>query len=331
MDKRGKQRSQYGKEKKAESTYGMIPTPRAMSQSVYKAGVTSRPISDTDIGPALQVLQSKNYKIIDKLGEGNYAKVFRVRSLENRDLAVKIIDLAKTSKNYRLKFFPREVEVLQKLRHKNITAIYEIFTAHTMVFIFMEYCSNGTAADLLKQFKELPDWICKPFFTQLVEALHYMHSLNIAHRDIKLENILLDRQTNPKLTDFSYSLYVEKDGQGNTILSKTFCGSLPYIPPEILLEKPYDPKAADIWSLGVCLYILLNNTLPFKFDDIQNMIRCQLNREYKFKARVENSISDKCKDLLKKMLEPDFKQRITTIGIMLHPWLSSRDERPQQQ
>lgn len=125
------------------------------------------------------------------------------------------------------------------------------------------------------------------------------------------------------MTDFSYSLICKSDKSNKIALSLTFCGSLPYTAPEILQETPYDPKVSDVWSLGVCLYVMLNDGLPFKFDDIHFMLKCQLARNWKFKNRVVNKLSDEVKDLVKLMLEPDVRLRIDAYTILQHPWIKS--------
>ena len=317
--------------KENESTYDKtaIGVATGFSTSIYKKSpgaaqkqkTKSIYVPGQDIGPAGYVLASKGFRVLEKCGSGNYAKVYKIRSPDDKDYAVKIIDLSKTSKNYRVRFLPRELEILARLQHRSIVQIYEILQSSKMIFIFMEYTPNGTVADFLRQFRAIPEYVCKPMFSQIVEALHYMHSLWIAHRDLKLENILIDKYGQPKLTDFSYSLVCQKDEMGNLIPSRTFCGSLPYIPPEVLQEHEYDPRVADVWSIGVCLYVMLNDGLPFKFHDIASMLQCQLTKNWKFKARVATQISDVAKDLVTRMLEPDVKLRITCAEIVIHPWI----------
>jgi serine kinase len=321
----------HGKEN--ESTYEKFSQVNAdgFSTSIYKKAVVpidpkknknkSIYVPGTDIGPAGYVLTNKGFKVLEKCGAGNYAKVYKVRSNDDKDYAVKIIDLSKTSKNYRVRFLPRELDILARLQHRSIVQIYEILQSSKMIFIFMEYTPNGTVADFLRQFRAIPEYVCKPMFAQIVDALNYMHAQYIAHRDLKLENILIDKYGQPKLTDFSYSLVCAKDEIGNVQLSRTFCGSLPYIPPEVLQEHEYDPRAADVWSLGVCLYVMLNDGLPFKFHEITVMLQSQLTKDWKFKSRVANQVSDVAKDLVSRMLDPDVKARITTVEIIGHPWI----------
>lgn len=185
----------------------------------------------------------------------------------------------------------------------------------------MEFAPNGTLGDFIRRNGAIPEWMAKPLMLQIANALHYLHASGIAHRDVKLENIMLDKFQNPKLTDFSYSLVCLRDPTtGNFAINKTFCGSLPYMPPEILKKTPYDPKASDIWSLGVCLFIILNDRVPFRFNDIMAMVKSQLAREWAFKGHIKEATSEECKDLVNRMLDPNQATRITAIQITEHPW-----------
>ena len=304
----------------ASSTYG-AHTIVGVSHSFYAHDQkTSGPPDLDKDGAWAQFLTQKAYKIVDKVGAGNYANVYRVRTASNKEMAVKIIDVNKVSKRYKTRFLPRELNILSKIRHKNIVEIYSIQKSASFIFFFMEYTPNGTLGDFIRRNRAMPEWMCKPMFSQIVEAIHYMHSLGIAHRDLKLENILLDKFSNPKLTDFSYAVIFD-DVAGHSSLSDTFCGSIPYMPPEILEKRAYDPKLADIWSLGVCIFIMLNDRLPFRFQDIRTMIKLQHNKQYAYKQRIEKTLSSQCKDCVSRMLEPDVKHRITSVGLILHPWL----------
>ena len=312
----------------------------------------------------------KRYKITHLVGTGNYARVYRALSASGRELAVKSINLSKTSENYKQKFLPRELTILKKINHVNICKIYEIIQIADRIFILMQFCTRGTIADLLqKNAGPLNERVARYLFGQTVDAVAYLHSIDVAHRDLKIENILLDSEYNPKLTDFSYSVQVRSSSSGNNSvasksvknhshnqshrqnshqlnlnlvnqshgksggmsrvslrLNDTFCGTLPYLSPEMIRQFPYDSKKTDIWSLGICLYVMLNDRLPFPFSDIKLMIRRQLTREYKFKANLE--ISDLCKDLMTRLLEPDFSRRATSLEVSRHNWLNGVREKP---
>lgn len=127
------------------------------------------------------------------------------------------------------------------------------------VYIAMEYANNGTLFNLIADVKLLSEKDAQFYFRQLVSAMIFCHSRSIAHRDLKLENLLLTNTHCLKVSDFSFARYYH----ANELLSQTFCGSDAYICPEILKQMPYHPLLADVWSCGVILFALVTGYLPF--------------------------------------------------------------------
>ena len=182
-----------------ESTYGALPEAKGFSTSVYKKGHQQRipqfesshresevKQQDSLQSHATYYLTTKGFRVLDKVGSGNYAKVYRVINPENREIAVKIIDLNKTSANYRVKFLPRELDILSRLSHRNIARVFEIVQLPKLIYIFMEYTPNGTVADFLRVYRAIPENFCQCMFIRIVDAICYLHRANICHRDLKL-------------------------------------------------------------------------------------------------------------------------------------------------
>lgn len=140
----------------------------------------------------------------------------------------------------------------------------------------------------------------------------------------------MDDLYNPKLTDFGLSRYCQRDKHGNIILASTHCGTESYMACEVLQKKRYDPFKADVWSLGICLYVMLADCYPFDRKDQLTMIKKMTNRDWCFPPRVRGSISSLCVNLLKKMLEPNVDQRIQLKQIPLHPWMPKMKPRRQR-
>lgn len=291
----------------------------------------------------------KRFKIINLIGTGNYSRVYRAVSQSGKELAIKTINLSKTTENYQHKFLPRELTILKKISHVNICKTQEIIQIGERVYIIMQYCPRGTIADLLHKLGPLSEPVARGLFGPTIDAVSYLHSLDYAHRDLKVENILLDHDFNPKLTDFSYSVYTgDKQTRARTTvqsptnnhqtkksmfktgfsprLNETFCGTLPYLSPEMIRQQPYDSKKTDMWSLGVCLYVMLNDKLPFPFNDVRQMLKKQMTRDYKFKQ--DSNFSSQCKDLIALLLEPDLNRRLTCFDAIKHPWLFGTREKP---
>ena len=274
---------------------------------------TVRPPNDYE----KSLLKKKGYTIIEPaISSGSFAAVFRARR-NGQKIAAKLIDCELNSDDYRYKFLPRELYVLKKLKHPFITFIYDIFTITNRVFIFMELAA-GDALDMLKN-GPLSEPKCQLLYKQVCSALHYMHSLGIAHRDLKCENILINEsRTVAKITDFGFARKVYDQNTGRKIRTETHCGSAAYVAPEVLLpDIPFDAIRADCWSIGVVLFVLVNNRLPFTDKDIERQYRKQMKKDYTFDRKLSND----CEDVIINLLEPDIKLRYSMTQLLIHPWL----------
>lgn len=214
------------------------------------------------------------------------------------------------------KFLPRELQIIERLDHKNIIHVYEVLeSAEGKIYLVMELAEDGDIFDYVAHEGPLPEHRAKAIFRQLVEAIQYCHSCGVAHRDLKCENALLQGQT-VKLTDFSFAKQLPA---GSRELSRTFCGSMAYAAPEVLQGVPHDSRKVDIWSLGVILYVLLCAHLPFDDTNIPQMM-CQQQKGVSLPRHL--GVSRSCQDLLKRLLEPDMVLRPSVERLSRHPWLA---------
>lgn len=143
-------------------------------------------------------------------------------------------------------------------------------------------------------------------FRQIAEAVAYLHGEKIVHRDLKLENILIDAEKHIKLIDFGFSTFVRSDKK----LAFT-CGTPPYMSPELALKKDYSGPAADVWALGVILFIMLTGKLPF-YGDFEDDLYRRISLG-KFKFPEDCTASKEAKSLVKKMLKIDVNKRIKAV------------------
>ena len=195
--------------------------------------------------------------------------------------AVKVMDLERCNQKFKEKFLP----------HDNMVKVYDIFKSGGKIYIFMEFCPNGTLADIVKKGGPCPEDKTKYWFKQVNNALHFMHAdKGICHRDIKVENVLLDRNDNVKLSDFGFAREVVVNGE--IVLSSTYCGTEPYYCPELVKKRDkrdsvlnYDPFKADTFAMGVMLFAMLNNKFPYHFDKRQ--YQEQISHGYKYRPEVE--------------------------------------------
>lgn len=274
-------------------------------------------------------LSTRGYRLIKKLGEGSYAKVylaeFKNETADNSErksqLACKIIDTSKAPKDFVKKFLPRELDILIKLNHPHIIHVHSIFQRKTKYFIFMRYAENGDLLEFVLKKGSISEAQARVWLRQLALALQYLHDMEIAHRDLKCENALITSNYNVKLADFGFARYVI-DGHGKKVTSDTYCGSLSYAAPEILRGLPYYPKIADVWSLGIILYIMLNKAMPFDDANIKRLYEQQISKRWRFRAKVVEILSDQVKKLTSHLLEPDIAKRWRVDQVLSSDWLA---------
>ncbi|XP_012506598.1 PREDICTED: testis-specific serine/threonine-protein kinase 2-like [Propithecus coquereli] len=267
------------------------------------------------------VLRKKGYIVGINLGKGSYAKVKSAYSERLKfNVAVKIIDCKKTPTDFVERFLLREMDILATANHRSIIKTYEIFeTSDGRIYIVMELGVQGDLLEFIKCRGALHEDMARKMFRQLSLAVKYCHDMDVVHRDLKCENLLLDKDLNIKLSDFGFSKCCLRDGSGCIILSKTFCGSLVYAAPEVLQGIPYQPKVYDIWSLGVILYLMVCGSMPYNDSNIKKMLRIQ--KEHRVDFPLSKNLTGECKDLIYRMLQPDVSRWLHIDEILSHLWL----------
>ena len=193
------------------------------------------------------------------LGQGSFAKVYEGYDKKLKmGVAIKVIDKRKITEPKRRALIQTEVNILGRMKHKNIAELYRLVEDHKRVFVVMQLCGNLTLNVFCRQFndKRLNDEQAFAIFSQIVKGVKYMHDHNVAHRDLKLTNILIDEDYAVKVIDFGFACEANET-------HKMYCGTPSYMAPEIVEKKQYMPKPSDIWSLGVVLYKLLSGEYAF--------------------------------------------------------------------
>ncbi|KAI0985459.1 hypothetical protein GJ496_008530 [Pomphorhynchus laevis] len=236
--------------------------------------------------------------------------------------AIKIINKKKAGQKYINKFVRREIKIHPNLIHPNIIQIYRVHETITEIYICMEWADSGDLLDFIKQRGHLNEIVSRKLFRQILSAVKYCHKMDIAHRDLKCENMLLDKHLNIKIADFGFTRYCYDEKLKKRVLSKTFCGSVAYAAPEILNGQSYNPKLVDIWSIGVVLFIMMTGQMPFVGDEAKR----SLDKSYWDRAknlwRIESASFWK---LIEGILEKDVLYRISLDFIESHPWVNSEN------
>jgi len=236
------------------------------------------------------------YELKESLGKGKYGLVKRgVHKKSAKEVAVKIVKKKELSLKD-IELLKREIEVLKICQHPNIIRFFDVFENADFIYIVMEYLKGGDFFNYLesKNFK-IPEERAKVIAHQIATSIYYLHSFGIAHRDLKPENILMvDNSENSavKLVDFGLS---KTFGPGETC-NEPF-GTLCYVAPEILLQKPYD-KSVDCWSFGIIIYLMLSRHLPFDSNDDKEIGRKTIYQQIQFTHPVWQNVSAEAQDLV---------------------------------
>lgn len=256
------------------------------------------------------------------IGTGSFSTVYLGFDAHNNKVAVKQIAVEQLDPS-RINKFLLELDISMKMSHKNIVTCYEVFKTEKFWYIVTEFCAGGTMKQLIDDSKKL-DWLskeeaAKTYFTQLKDALFYLHHNNIIHRDLKPLNILLalnpDQTLQIKLADFGFARYFQEADDTNPMVA-TLCGSPIYMAPELLIDNKYNKKA-DLWSFGIVLYEFLYGINPFFFPkNMPQLVDLILKQEIIFTPYF----SDTCLHLLHSLLTIDTDKRIDWPAFFLHPW-----------
>ncbi|PPQ96589.1 hypothetical protein CVT26_006326 [Gymnopilus dilepis] len=207
----------------------------------------------------------------------------------------------------------REIVVMKLIDHPNIMKLYDVWETSSSLYLILEYVQGGELFEYLCDKGRPPISEVVSYFQQIICAVAHCHRYNIAHRDLKLENILIDQEFNIKIADFGMATW-QDDSQGK--LLRTSCGSPHYAAPEVITGQPYNGSASDIWSCGIILFALLAAKLPFDDDDCPTL----LQKITLGKFEMPGDIDPRAQDLLSRMLDVDPNRRITMPEIMRHPF-----------
>ncbi|XP_046649150.1 mucin-5AC-like isoform X5 [Daphnia pulicaria] len=256
----------------------------------------------------------QRFDLVRKLGQGTYGKVqLGINKETGQEVAIKTIKKAKIETEADLIRIRREIQIMSSVRHPNIIHIYEVFENKEKMVLVMEYAAGGELYDYLSQRKVLNEAEARRVFRQVASAVYYCHKHNICHRDLKLENILLDESKTAKIADFGLSNVFD-----DRRLLTTFCGSPLYASPEIVRGTPYHGPEVDCWSLGVLLYTLVYGAMPFDGSNFKRLVKQISSGEYYEPPDKPSTASP----LVRHMLLVDPAKRANVEDICSHWWVN---------
>ncbi|GLC45677.1 hypothetical protein PLESTB_001317600 [Pleodorina starrii] len=274
----------------------------------------------------LKVLQQdfrdiKNFYTFGKLlGKGQFGTCrLVIEKCSGERYAVKSISKRRLCSPGDVADVRREVQIMHHLAgHPNIVTIKDVFEDRGYVHLVEELCTGGELFDSIIERGHYSERDAAATFRCIASAVAHCHNMGVMHRDIKPENFLLSRPSPEsavvKGTDFGLSVFFS-EGQ---VFSQVV-GSAYYVAPEVL-RKRYD-KRADIWSLGVLLYILLCGVPPFYAETERGIFAAVLSREVSFQGEVWAAVSEGARDVVRRMLVRDPSLRATAAEVLAHEWV----------
>ncbi|KAK6272592.1 hypothetical protein POUND7_009675 [Theobroma cacao] len=303
--------------------------PPRHSQPSPSPGPSSKPSKPNPIGPVLgrpmEDIKS-TYTIGKELGRGQFGVTHLcTNKATGEQFACKTIAKRKLVNKEDIEDVRREVQIMHHLTGQpNIVELKGAYEDKHSVHLVMELCAGGELFDRIIAKGHYTERAAASLLRTIVQIVHTCHSMGVIHRDLKPENFLLlnkDENSPLKATDFGLSVFY-KPGE----VFKDIVGSAYYIAPEVL-KRRYGPEA-DIWSIGVMLYILLSGVPPFWAESEHGIFNAILRGHIDFTSDPWPSISHQAKDLVRKMLNSDPKQRLTAIQVLSHPWIKEDGEAP---
>lgn len=320
----------------ARSRYGLEPMSLVFASSTQESLIKDAP-SERRAGnsvmsaveprrSSISIKRIGDYDLIKTIGAGSTGKVKLAIHRRTRErVAVKIVPRRqldspgrtrpnRETNESRERRILREAALLNLIDHPNIVKLKDFLITSDYFCLFFEYVEGLQLLDYIIMHGRLSEKEARTIFRQLLSAVHYCHHYSIVHRDLKIENILLDERTGTvKLLDFGLSNFYRHDE-----LLNTFCGSLYFAAPELLSGTVYMGPEVDVWSLGIILYVLVTGNVPFDDKNLSilhaKIKACQL--------QISDRLSSHCRDLLSRMICRDPERRATMEQVLNHPWVA---------
>ncbi|CAI2359896.1 unnamed protein product [Moneuplotes crassus] len=262
-----------------------------------------------------------NYEFCGKLGKGTYGEVLKLRHIITGEYRACKSFIKANYKSEKISLLYNEVRILKMMDHPNIVKVYDYYEDSDRFHIVMEYCEGGELFEYFSKSGAFTEDMASHIMKQILSAIAYLHSQNIIHSDLKAENIMFyyknDDDLHVKLIDFGMATkYEEKKSR--------ICGTPYYIAPEVL-KNFYDSKA-DIWSLGVLIYILLVGIPPFKAASLKEVFKKILQGKVDFNNKTCQSLSEDSIEFIKQLLTYDPAERPSAAECLKLPWIKNQSQ-----
>ena len=263
------------------------------------------------------------YEIGETLGKGAYAVVKKIKNIiTNEEFAVKIYEKEKLNSNSKKSCVTKEIQILKRLNHKNIAKLIEVISNEKQIFVIQELVEGISLREYYnneirhqKGISIHKENIFRIIFKQIFDAMNYVHKLGMAHRDIKLENILIKKNYEIKIIDFGFGMYNPENK-----LEKFFCGTPNYMAPEIAEKKPYIGQLADMWSLGILVFKIYCADFPFKGKNEKELYKGIKTGKF----TMARYTPEYAKKIICSLIVLDPNKRLTCEDVLNSDWLKDK-------
>jgi len=292
--------------------------------AIKEEEIKESPKEKKAVSPPQPKVEKKKFKLDDfiimqTLGTGSFGRVHLVKHKETgKYYAMKVLVKRQIIESKQVEHTINEKKILETLDHPYMVNLIGSFKDNRNLYIVLEYVCGGELFSYLRQCKRLPNHVARFYAAEVVLAFEHLHSKDIIYRDLKPENLLIDKNGNIKITDFGFAKYVPD-------VTWTLCGTPDYLAPEIIQSKGYG-KAVDWYALGVLIYEMLAGFPPFYDEDQMRLYE----RILEGRLRWPSYFDPAAKDLIKRLLSPDLTKRYGNLksgvaDIKKHKWFSEID------
>ncbi|XP_029615105.1 aurora kinase B [Salmo trutta] len=294
-----------------------IPSAPEATDKNAITGPGREPVTSSSGAAPAKKFTIHDFDIGRPLGKGKFGNVYVARDKKlNFIVALKVLFKSQMEKEGVEHQLRREIEIQSHLRHPNILRFYNYFHDRSRVFLILEYAPRGEMYKELQKCGRFDDQRTATYMEELADALLYCHERKVIHRDIKPENLLLGLRGELKIADFGWSVHAP------SLRRRTMCGTLDYLPPEMIEGKIHDEKV-DLWSIGVLCYECLVGNPPFETASHSDTYK----RITKVDLQFPKVVSDGARDLVSKLLRHSPSMRLPLQSVITHPWVKSNSRR----